>query len=220
MHWSYVNVSELTTTGGSMGAGWDNGRWALSAGGAVTARLDAIAIESDGPWLWTPESRGSLSRQWREQGLTASLFWKYTGQQVNYALVTNVDLVRGTIAPYHMADVTMSKRLLAGCITLSAGCKDLQCAEPERQPGRRCPQCGRHERSHVHRAHGLLAYRVQTGTKERSMRGVVPVLLSVLVVHTGCIRDELAVPAHQAGAAVTHGSYAWNRVMRTSCGMI
>lgn len=36
------------------------------------------------------------------------------------------------------------------------------------------------------------------------MRGVVPVLLSVLVVHTGCIRDELAVPAHQAGAAVTH----------------
>jgi len=33
--------------------------------------------------------------------------------------------VRGTIAPYHMADVTMSKRLLAGRITLSAGCKDL-----------------------------------------------------------------------------------------------
>ena len=125
MHWSYVNVSELTTTGGSIGAGWDNGRWALSAGGAVTARLDAIAIESDGPWLWTPELRGSLSRQWREQGLTASLFWKYTGQQVNYALVNNVDLVRGTIAPYHMADVTMSKRLLAGRITLSAGCKDL-----------------------------------------------------------------------------------------------
>ncbi|HRH69495.1 MAG TPA: TonB-dependent receptor [Flavobacteriales bacterium] len=125
MHWTYVNLSELRTAGGSIGAGRNNGPWNLSAGGAVTARLDAVAMERNGPWSWTPEFRGSLTRQWREQGFTASLFWKYTGEQVNYALVDDVDLVRGTIAPYHMADVTMSKRLCADRITLTAGCKDL-----------------------------------------------------------------------------------------------
>ncbi|HRH69496.1 MAG TPA: HmuY family protein [Flavobacteriales bacterium] len=35
------------------------------------------------------------------------------------------------------------------------------------------------------------------------MRVSAPVLLALLLTHTGCIRDELAVPAHEPGTAVT-----------------
>lgn len=123
--WSYVNVDELSTTGASMNAGRDDGRWAVSAGASLTARLDAIAVDRNEPWLWTPEVRGSLTRQWRDKGIAASFFWKFTGEQVNYAILNNVDLVRGSIAPYHMADLTISKRCFNGWVTVAAGCKDL-----------------------------------------------------------------------------------------------
>ena len=123
--WTYANVSDLRTAGGSTGAAWANGVWSLSVGAAITARLDDIAMAYDEPWIWTPEMRGSLSRQWEKSGWSASLFWKYTGQQVNYALLNNVELVRGYIAPFHMVDATVSKRVWAGRITLSGGCKDL-----------------------------------------------------------------------------------------------
>lgn len=123
--WSYVNLDELRTAGGSVNAGWEGGRWAISAGGALTARLDALARELNEPWLWTPELRGSLTRQWAGQGLSCSVFWKYTGRQVNYTLQDNVDLVRGSIADYHMADLTLSKHCFRGRLILTAGCKDL-----------------------------------------------------------------------------------------------
>lgn len=123
--YSYVNVGDYRTAGGSLGAGWDNGRWALSAGTAITGRYDGIAMENDEPYLFTPEVRASITRQWIEKGWSISAFWKYQGEQVNYIQLADDEVGRGTIEAYNMADASITKRLWGQRLALTAGCKDL-----------------------------------------------------------------------------------------------
>ncbi|MBK9176167.1 MAG: TonB-dependent receptor [Flavobacteriales bacterium] len=122
---TYVNIGRMRTTGGSMGAGWDNGHWSVSVGAALTLRKDPFADAADEPWQSTPELRGSVTRQWMRQGWSASLFWKYQGEQQSYVIEADGTVRRGSVSAFHLADATLSKQILAKRITLSAGCKDL-----------------------------------------------------------------------------------------------
>ncbi|MBP7448805.1 MAG: TonB-dependent receptor [Flavobacteriales bacterium] len=122
---TYVNVGRFRSALGSAGAGWDNGHWVVSVGASVTGRYDTLASSLGEPWIVTPEVRGSLTRRWMAKGWTASLFWKYQGELANYAVVDAVTVQRQFIAPYHLADMTITKRIWKDRIALSAGCKDL-----------------------------------------------------------------------------------------------
>jgi outer membrane receptor for ferrienterochelin and colicins len=123
--YSYINVGDFRTTGGTLGASWDNGHWLVSVGGGVTGRFDAIAAERGEPWLWSPEMRGGLTRNWMRSGWTASVFWKYQGELANYAYLSDTEITRSFIAPFSMADVNVGKRIWGKRLLLSAGCKDL-----------------------------------------------------------------------------------------------
>ncbi len=123
--YSYINVGDFRTTGGTLGASWDNGHWIVSVGGGVTGRFDAIAAERDEPWLFTPEVRASLTRNWMRSGWTASLFWKYQGELANYVYLSDTEITRGFIAPFSMADANVGKRLWGKRLLLALGCKDL-----------------------------------------------------------------------------------------------
>lgn len=123
--YSYVNVGQLHTMGGTVGTSWDNGHWIISLGGGVTGRLDELAMERDEPWLFFPEVRGSLTRQWMEKGWTTSVFWKYQGRLAQYMLTSDAAVERSFIDAYNMADLTVSKRLWGGRTTIGGGCKNL-----------------------------------------------------------------------------------------------
>ena len=123
--YTYVNVGRFRSAVGSAGAGWDNGHWVISVGASITGRYDTLASSLGEPWLLTPEVRASLTRRWMAKGWSASLFWKYQGELANYAVVDVVSVERQFIAPYHLADMTITKRLWSDRITLSGGCKDL-----------------------------------------------------------------------------------------------
>lgn len=122
---TYANIGRLRTTGASLGAGWDNGHWLVSMGAAITLRADDLEGGSLGEWQRTPELRGSITRHWMRQGWSASLFWKYQGEQPGYSVGLDGSVQRGTIAAFHLADATLTKQLLAKRLALSAGCKDL-----------------------------------------------------------------------------------------------
>jgi len=122
---TYINVGEFRTAGGTVGASWDNGHWMLSGGGGLTARYDAMASANGEPWIMSPEVRASVTRNWMKQGWTASLFWKYQGELANYVYISDIEVVRSFIAPFHMADVTVGRRVLGDRLLVSAGCKDL-----------------------------------------------------------------------------------------------
>lgn len=119
---TYANIGRLRTTGGSVGAGWDNGHWMVSAGAALTLRQDAL----DGSeWASTLELRGSVTRQWLKQGWSASLIWKHQGEQPTYSIDPDGTVRRGLVASFHLADATISKKLWSERLALSMGCKDL-----------------------------------------------------------------------------------------------
>lgn len=123
--YTYVNVGEYRTAGGSIGAGWDNGSWIISAGAAITGRYDEIAAAQGEPYLFSPEARASFTRQWPDKDWSASVFWKYQGELANYIYVSENEVARGAIAAYQMADASITKRLWNKRLALTLGCKDL-----------------------------------------------------------------------------------------------
>ncbi|MEZ4738734.1 MAG: TonB-dependent receptor [Flavobacteriales bacterium] len=124
-HYGYVNIGNYRTMGGSIGAGWDNAHWIISVGGSLTGRYDEISEAFDEPILFAPELRASVTKQWLRKGWSGSLFWKYQGELNTYVLDSDLELVRGYIAPYQLADASLTKRLWKDRLALTAGCKDL-----------------------------------------------------------------------------------------------
>lgn len=123
--YSYVNIGEFRTRGGSAGIGWDNGHWLLNAGAAITGRSDALGERVGATWTYAPEYRGSITHEWRKQGWSASIFGKYQGTTSNYVYLSDTEVARSTIDAYVMADAVVSKKLWGKRITLAAGCKNL-----------------------------------------------------------------------------------------------
>lgn len=119
--YTYINIGDLRTFGGALGAGWDDGRWAFTAGASATGRRDAVAPAV----LWSPEVRASATWDHRRLGLTASVFYKYQGQLANYMADADGAVTRGTIGAYHLADATLTKTFLDRRLGISLGCKDL-----------------------------------------------------------------------------------------------
>ncbi len=124
-HYSYVNIGRVHTIGGSAGAGWDNSHWVVSAGASVTGRYDDLSKERNEPILFSPELRASLTKQWLRKGWSGSVYWKYQGKLNSYVAVNGTEVQRNFIAPFHMADASLTKKLFKGQLALTAGCKDL-----------------------------------------------------------------------------------------------
>ncbi len=122
---TYANIETFQTTGGSVGAGWDDGRLTVSTGVAVTGRYDAIAQGADEPYLFTTEVRASLTRQWLSKGWVASFFWKWQDRQVNYTQQEDGSITQSFIDAFNMADATLTKRFWNGRLSLTAGAKNL-----------------------------------------------------------------------------------------------
>jgi outer membrane receptor for ferrienterochelin and colicins len=123
--YTYVNIGQMSTWGGTLGAAWEGLRWNASVGAGLTARADELSRATDEAWMMTPELRASATRTWRKGGWSASLFWKYQGEQVNYVAVSDTEIVRGDIASFHMADASLARTVWRERLRLTAGCKDL-----------------------------------------------------------------------------------------------
>lgn len=123
--YTYENIGRLRTAGGSIGAGWDNGHWVASTGLSLLGRYDSFATELNEPWLFTQEVRASLTRQWQRQGWSASVFWKYQGHQTSYVRDETNGIIRGSIAAFQFADVSVSKSLMKRSLGVTVGCKNL-----------------------------------------------------------------------------------------------
>ena len=123
--YTYVNVGQYKTLGGSIGTGWDNGHWILSTGAAVTGRYDALAAANGGTYLYAPEVRASVTKQWLRKGWSGSVFWKWQGRLSNYVAVSDTELGRSFIEPFSMADASLTKRIWKDRLAVTVGCKDL-----------------------------------------------------------------------------------------------
>lgn len=123
--YSYVNIGQYRTAGGSAGAGWDNGHWVISTGVAVTGRYDDLAAATSSPYLFTSEVRASVTKQWLRKGWSGSVFWKWQDRLANYAVVGDGELGRSFVSAFHMADASLTKKIWNGRISITGGCKNI-----------------------------------------------------------------------------------------------
>jgi outer membrane receptor for ferrienterochelin and colicins len=123
--YSYINIGEYRTLGGSLGINWDGGHWLMSAGTALTGRYDTLGLANGAAsYDVSPEVNVSTTRSWRKQGWSITAFAKYQGEQQNYILVGD-SLGRGSISAYWMADASVAKKLWNDRLTVTLGCKNL-----------------------------------------------------------------------------------------------
>lgn len=122
---TYANVGFLRTTGATASATWDDGRWALSLGGGITWRYDALAERDGEPLIHTPEATASLARRWERSGWSAAIFARHQGYLATYASSPEGTLIRGHIAPFTLLDANVGRALWSGRMRLAVGCKDI-----------------------------------------------------------------------------------------------
>lgn len=124
--YTYINVGEYRTLGGSFSLGWDNGHWSLNAGTAVTGRYDTLGLKSGGPdYEFTPAANVNVTRSWRKQGWSVTAFGKYQGEQQNYIYQADGSIGRGHIESYVIADASVAKELFGERLNVAVGCKNI-----------------------------------------------------------------------------------------------
>jgi hypothetical protein len=124
--YTYANVGEYRTLGGSLSLGWEAGHWSLNGGLAVTGRYDTLGVRTGGTtYEFAPESNLSVTRYWRKQGWRVTVFGKYQGEQQNYIYQADGSLGRGSIEAFVMADASVAKELCHQRLNVSAGCKNI-----------------------------------------------------------------------------------------------
>ena len=129
----YFNLDRNRTTGGTFESVLKGRTVEATLGfsyiGIYNKYKGDTAYKSDGAtsYAWTPEITANIIRRWKKIGLEAALFYKYTGRQPSYELVTEnsqetVHLAR--TGAFSTADLTVSKTL-GKLVSVNLGARNL-----------------------------------------------------------------------------------------------
>src|SRR5690606_11423449 len=122
---TYLNVARYKTRGLNIQNKIRHRHWEASLGAAYTGRYNDYSEEDKSlpEFKWSIELNSYTTYTFVKPGLTASLFYKYTGKLPSYqvAMVDGEQQVQLTeMAGYHWADLSVSKKLF-DMFTLNAG---------------------------------------------------------------------------------------------------
>lgn len=126
LEYTYVNMSEYTTTGFGLTGGYNLfPEFKIQAGVTMTGITGALDAEIAPEELkWSEEVTLTSSYRFVNPELTLSLFYKYTGKAPQ-VVFTEDGLSWGFVNPYNSMDVTATKGFWMNRIKLSAGVKNL-----------------------------------------------------------------------------------------------
>ena len=74
--YSYINIGNYRTLGGTAGVGFESDRWTVTLGGNLLGRRDDVANDIGGDYLWSNEARFNVAHNWSKLGLRAQVFFK------------------------------------------------------------------------------------------------------------------------------------------------
>lgn len=124
--YTYVNIGKYKTHGAQANAEAGNKNITISAGGSYTGTYNQLNETLSVPlFSYSPEVRSSIMYAAPRYGITAALFYKYTGRFMTYIADTNGQPMQAFTASYNTADVTLSKLLFNKHVTITVGCKNL-----------------------------------------------------------------------------------------------
>lgn len=122
--YTYVNIGDQRTCGGSVRGTWHRGGWRMDLGAAATMVRDTLGAAIGGaPWLATPELNGSLARTYNTW--TIAVFARYQGDQRGYTVLDDASIGRSSVAAFAMVDASLGRQFLSGLLNVRIGCKNL-----------------------------------------------------------------------------------------------
>jgi outer membrane receptor for ferrienterochelin and colicins len=125
--YTYINVGIYKTRGIQANYEINAGNFQLGAGG-IYIGLYNEEYESDNTidkFSYSVDIRGSMSYSWKKQGLTAAIFYKFTGRQRGFGVDTGNKVVPTFVGQFNTGDVTLAKKLFKKRVNLSIGSKNI-----------------------------------------------------------------------------------------------
>lgn len=122
---SYVNIGTYKTVGSNAGVSLLWQHFKVNLGASYIGRYNDLEAETGERITFSPEWRGNVLYDWQKARASASIFYKYQGALPGFALDENGDVRQTYIDGYHMLDFTVTKKLFASKVGVSAGIKNL-----------------------------------------------------------------------------------------------
>ena len=127
---SYINVNRHKTKGGRFDLTYLSGeRFLAKAGIALTGRYNAFvetAPENLPDFLYTVDFNSRIRYRLSKQDLSLSLYYRYTGKTLAYAVEKGTgDLIETLIEPHGILDFTANKSFFNRQLNVDAGVKNI-----------------------------------------------------------------------------------------------
>jgi len=125
--YSYVNIGVNKTEGVQVNVESRYRGLKAGIGGAYIGRYNELSEEAGSvtTFSYSPEVRGSIIYSFARPGITAAVFYKYTGRLPGFATDAANNLVRTDINAYQIADMSLSKAFMDRQLLLTLGCKNI-----------------------------------------------------------------------------------------------
>ena len=124
--YTYINLDNYQTMGGTFTASFRTGRLTANAGFSLTGLNNSLADSLSVPqFSWTPEFMMNFLTSFPKIGLEAAVYFKNTGTTPGYSVSSDGEVYQTFIDSYTMMDVSMTKYFSGKRIALSAGVKNL-----------------------------------------------------------------------------------------------
>jgi len=112
---TYFNVANFKTQGTTLTAKLQYANLNTSVGFSYTGRYNEFEEESDVAFTWSPEANATVGYTVTKVGLSANLYYKYTGKLPYYetAMVNGEEVIhQAFIDPFHWMDVSVQKKFM------------------------------------------------------------------------------------------------------------
>ena len=121
-----TNVSDSKTAGVNFNSTAKCKQWNVAAGFGYTGFYnDYSATDESFPQMqWSAEVTSTIGYSFKNIGLNANLFYKFTGKRPYYAVNSNQEVVLTEQEGYHMADLTVNKKIF-DYLSINAGIRNL-----------------------------------------------------------------------------------------------
>lgn len=125
----YQNIANFKSAGANINGAYNYKNWNLSAGFGYTGRYNQFTEEDKSlpEFNWSPEVTSIIGYNFFKLGLSANLFYKFTGKLPFYQIETigGQEVIQlAHTEGYHWADFSLTKKLF-NYFTINAGIKNL-----------------------------------------------------------------------------------------------
>lgn len=124
--YTYVNIGEYSTHGGSLSAEVARGQWSLLAGYSYTGRYNSLSwMENVGAYLYSPDANARIRYELARMGLSISVNAKYNGKQPVYIINQDGSISQSINEAYTFVDVSLQKSFFSKALTIVTGVRNL-----------------------------------------------------------------------------------------------